>query len=252
MIHRIDVHHHLLTPRLVEELSSVGIDHAGGSALPSWKPQDSLAMMDRHGIDVALLSMPVPLQFGDQVHTRDVARSLNEFGAECVARWPQRFGLFATLPLPDVGAALDEIAYAFDTFGADGIGLLSNHAGVYLGDPRLEPVVAELDRRGAVAFGHPTVFTGGEIPTAPNAGSPIPTIEPSLLEFIFDTTRTVASLVISATLKRYPRVRFILSHAGGTIPYVHDRILDARRSSRSSGARKLVRSRPPRLRPSSA
>jgi len=149
-----------------------------------------------------------------------MARALNAFGAHCVARAPERFGLLAALPLPDVEGALAEIAYAFDTLGADGIALLSNHAGVYLGDRCFDPVFEELDRRAAVVHVHPTAD--------PHVASPVAGLEPSVLEFVFDTTRAVANLIVSGTLARYPRVRLILAHAGGVVPYVRDRILDRR------------------------
>jgi 6-methylsalicylate decarboxylase len=113
-----------------------------------------------------------------------------------------------------------EIAYAFDTLGADGIALLSNHAGVYLGDRCFDPVFEELDRREAVVHVHPTAD--------PHVASPVAGLEPSLLEFVFDTTRAVANMIVSGTLARYPRVRLILAHAGGVVPYVRDRILDRR------------------------
>src|SRR5215208_229540 len=191
-LRRIDVHHHILTPEYVEELAKVGVVEAGGVPLVQlerWKPEDSLAVMDRHGIETALLSVSSPgLCFGDAAKAREMARSLNEFAA--------------------------------------GVGLLSNHEGVYLGDPRFEEVFAALDRRAAVAFVHPTVFTGSQIPSAPNAGSPVPTIQSSVLEFVFDTTRAVANLISSGTLKRYPNVRIILSHAGGAVPLFADRLID--------------------------
>jgi len=227
---RIDVHHHILTPEYVEELAKVGVVEAGGVPLVQlerWKPEDSLAVMDRYGIETALLSVSSPgLCFGDAAKAREMARSLNEFAAGCARRWPGRFGFFATLPLPDVKAALSEMGYALDTLGAAGVGLLSNHEGVYLGDPQLEKVFEELDRREAVAFVHPIVFTGSEIPSAHNAGSPVPTIQSSVLEFVFDTTRAVANLISSETLKRYPNVRIILSHAGGAVPLFADRLID--------------------------
>jgi predicted TIM-barrel fold metal-dependent hydrolase len=155
-----------------------------------------------------------------------MARSLNEFAAECVTRWPTRFGFFAVLPLPDVDAALAEIDYALDTLHADGVGLLSNYAGIYLGDPQLDAIFAELDRRAAVIHVHPTIYTGNQPPTGKNAGSPLPTVEGSVLEFVFDTTRAVANLVFSGTLKRYQRMRIILSHAGGAVPLFAERLLD--------------------------
>jgi predicted TIM-barrel fold metal-dependent hydrolase len=223
---RIDVHHHLLTPEYLEELAKVGIVEAGGVSFPHWTPEDALGVLDRAEIQTALLSLSSPgLCFGNAPKERVVARALNEFAAESVIRWPKRFGFFATLPLPDVEAALAEIIYTLDTLHADGIGLLSNYAGIYLGDARFDPVVAELDRRAAVVFIHPTVFTGSEIPVARNAGSPVPALPGFMLEFVFDTTRAVANLVISGTLTKYPHLRIILSHAGGTVPFVAHKIV---------------------------
>jgi 6-methylsalicylate decarboxylase len=223
---RIDVHHHYLPAELIDELERVGIQHAGGQPLTPSRPADSLAVMDRYEIATALLSVPIPLTFGDAATTRRVARMVNEASAEAVADDPERFGLFAALPLPDVVGAMEEIAYALDTLRADGVMLLSNHAGVYLGDPRLEPVFAELDRRASVVFVHPAVYAGDRLAIDPHAGSPVPTLEPSLFEFVFDTTRAVANLIIGGTLRRHPNLRLILAHAGGTAPYVRDRILD--------------------------
>ena len=223
---RIDVHHHLLTPEYLEELAKVGVVESGGVSFPRWKPEDSLAVLDRAETRAALLSLSSPgLCFGDATKEREIARALNEFPAQTVTRWPERFGFFATLPLPDPEAGLAEISYALDTLHADGIGLLSNYAGIYLGDARFDPIFAELDRRAAVIFIHPTVFTGSEIPSAKNAGSPVPTLPGFMLEFVFDTTRAVANLVISGMLKKYPNLRIILSHAGGTVPFIAHKIV---------------------------
>lgn len=141
---RIDVHHHYVTIELIEALDEVGVRHVAGQPLTVSPPGGSLAVMDRYQIATALLSVPIPLTVRDP---RRVARSLNEAGASAVADARGRFGLLAALPLPDVDGALAEIDYALDTLDADGILLLSNYAGVYLGDPYIEPIFAELDRR---------------------------------------------------------------------------------------------------------
>lgn len=223
---RIDVHHHMLTPDYLEELSRVGLMESGGIPFPHWTPEDSLGFLDRAEIQTALLSLSTPgLCFDNAAKERAVARALNEWAAENVTRWPKRFGFFATLPLPDVEAALAEINYALDTLHADGIGLLSNYAGIYLGDARFDPIFAELDRRATTVFIHPTLFTGNELPVARNAGSPVPTLPAFLLEFVFNTTRAVANLVLSGALKKYSQMRIILSHAGGTVPFVAERMI---------------------------
>lgn len=223
----IDVHHHFYTSEYIEELAKIGVAEGGGSQFPQWKPENSIDVMDRYGIDISILSVPMPVwYFKDSKKMSGTARSLNDFAAETVSRWPERFGFLAALPLPDVDAALNEINYAFDTLHADGVGLMSNYAGIYLGDARFENIFSELNKREATVTIHPSVFTGDDIPSSRNAGSPIPSIEPSLFEFIFDTTRAAANLVISGTIKRYPNIRFILSHAGGTVPFVANRIID--------------------------
>lgn len=223
----IDVHHHFYTQEYIKELSSIGVVEGGGSQFPKWEPEKSLEVMERYGIDVSILSVPMPVwYFEDTKKMSDIVRSLNEFGTDIVKQWPSRFGVLATLPLPDVEATLREINYAYDILHVDGVNLMSNYQGFYLGDPCFEKVFAELDRRKAVVAIHPSVFTGSDIPSSKNAGSPIKTLEPSLFEFIFDTTRAVANLVISGTVKRYPNIKFILSHAGGTVPFVANRIID--------------------------
>ena len=103
--------------------------------------------------------------------------------------------------------------------------LLSNYAGIYLGDARFNPIFAELDRRSAVVFIHPNIFTGNAIPSGENAGSPVPTLPSFMLEFVFDTTRAAANFVLSGTLQKYSHLRIILSHAGGTIPFVAQKIV---------------------------
>jgi 6-methylsalicylate decarboxylase len=219
---RIDVHHHYVTGALIDALAEVGIHYVGGQPLAATRLEDSLAVMDRYEIASALLSVPIPLTVRDAGR---VARSLNEAGAAAVGAAPGRFGLLAALPLPDVDAALAELAYGLETLRADGVLLLSNYAGVYPGDPRLESIFAELDRQAAVVLLHPAVSTGDRLPIEPDAGSPVPKLEPSLLEFPFDTTRAAANLILSGTLERYPNIQVILAHAGGTVPYMRDRIV---------------------------
>jgi predicted TIM-barrel fold metal-dependent hydrolase len=222
----IDVHHHMFPARLTDALLRAGVDRIGGEPVVNdWSPERSLVLMDRYGIDAAILSVPVPLQFADARPRRLLARELNEFGHETTRRFPGRFGFFATLPLPDVEAGVAEARYALDRLGADGVTMLTNHASVYQGDPRLAPIYAELDARQAVCFVHPTVPTGLHMPTG-NTGSPIPALQPSLLEFPFDTTRAVASLLVSRTLDRFPRIRFVFTHCGGCVSSLANRLID--------------------------
>ena len=216
--HRIDVHHHIIPSVYLEAMRRVGIaDPIPGVDYPDWDVQTTLAVMDRQGIATAIVSISDPgVYFGNVALARDLARQINEFSARLVADHPQRFGAFAVLPLPDVNAALRELAYALDTLKLDGIGLLTNYRGTYLGDAALDALFAELNRRQVVAFIHPS--------TPPSTDQPTFGLPPSLYEFTFDTTRMVANLLYSGTLDRYPNLRLILSHAGGTVPYLTKRL----------------------------
>lgn len=166
VIGRIDVHHHILPPVYMDALRATGFDRYGGIRFPAWRPEDSLEVMDRHGIAAAVVSVSTPgVAFGgDPAAARALARACNEWAAELVAAHPGRFGAFACLPLPDVDGALAEAAHALDTLGLDGVVLLASNGGRYLGDAVFEPLFEELNRRRAVAFLHPTTPPGAPLP----------------------------------------------------------------------------------------
>jgi 6-methylsalicylate decarboxylase len=222
----IDVHHHMLPPRLVDALNEHGVRTMGGEPLPAWEPRVSLDIMDRWGIARAVLSVPIPLHFLPSEAAEALAGEINEFGAECARRWPDRFGYFAALPLPDIDAAVAEAARTLDRGGASGVAMLSNHGGVYQGDPGLDPLYQELHRRRAVAFVHPAVFTADRYPSQPGDGSPVPGIQPSQLEFGFDATRAVANLLLHKVDRRFPGIRFVFTHGASCVPSVLHKLLD--------------------------
>ncbi|MBN3842797.1 2-hydroxy-1-naphthoic acid nonoxidative decarboxylase [Burkholderia sp. Ac-20349] len=206
---RIDVHQHVVPPFWADALPAHGGDPSGWGS-PAWSPENAIAFMDSLEIQTGVLSLTAPgVQGWNGQAKRDMARQVNEYVAGLVAQRPTRFGNFATLPLPDVDGTLAEIGHAFDTLKADGVVLLSNYGGVYLGDPAFESVWAELDRRHAVVFIHPAKPAIDAVP-----GMPGP-----LLDYPFDTTRTAVQLVLNGVIARHPNVRIILSHAGGFLPY---------------------------------
>jgi 6-methylsalicylate decarboxylase len=211
-----DVHHHMLTPGLVGALEKHGVHTIGGEPFPSWKPEASLEIMDRVGIQCAVLSTPIPLDLLD-TGAETMARELNDYAADCMSRWPDRFGFFASLPLPDVDATVREAVRVLDESGASGVLMLSNHAGVYQGDRVLDPLYDTLNRRRAVVFVHPTA-----------CHSPIPVIQPSQLEFGFDATRTVANLLINSVPQRFPDIRFVFTHSASCVPSVAHKLIDRR------------------------
>jgi predicted TIM-barrel fold metal-dependent hydrolase len=228
--HRIDVHHHILPPNYVRMVGDARIGPlivAGKT--PVWTPQHSIEAMDRNGIEKAVTSISAPgLWFGDVEATKALTRECNEFAAQIRSDHPNRFGLFASLPLPDIDGSLREIAYALDTLKADGVGLLTNYDGKYPGDPVFAPVFDELNRRGAIVYFHPT--------EAPCCHADPLQIPAATLDFPFDTTKAVTSLLFGGTFARCRDIRFIFSHAGGTIPFLAQRIarLEARPEFRDS------------------
>ncbi|MEJ8814399.1 amidohydrolase family protein [Variovorax ureilyticus] len=215
----IDVHSHYLPPvyaRALQEAGLVTLD--GGFPVPRWSEEMALSHMDRHNIETSMLSVSSPTVgfLKDSRARRLLAREVNVFAAELVQRKPNRFGAFATLPLPDVQASLEEIGHALDVLHLDGVVVETNIHGIYLGDARLDPLFAELNRRRATLFLHPTSPPCLE---AVGLGRPAP-----ILEFPMDTARTVTDLVFAGTLTRYPDIRMIVPHAGGALAAVAERI----------------------------
>jgi predicted TIM-barrel fold metal-dependent hydrolase len=214
----IDVHAHFVTDHYISVAKTAGHEHPDGmSGWATWDVESHLQLMDQGGIATGMLSVSSPgTHFGDDQAARDLTREVNEFGAGLVRDHPGRFGQFASLPLPDVDGALRETAYALGDLGSDGVAIETNAHGHYLGDQRFDPVWAELDRRHAVVFVHPTSPPGYP---AVSLGRPRP-----MLEFIFDSTRTVSDLVFTGLLGRYPNIQWIFTHGAGTLPLLADRM----------------------------
>ena len=217
-MNRIDVHTHFLPESYRAAASAAG--HAqpdGMPALPEWSAAEHVAVMDRQGIATAMLSISSPgVHYGDDAAARDLARAVNEEGHRAVVDHPGRFGQFASLPIPDVDGAIAEIAHCYDRLDVDGVALLTNVGGTYLGDAALGPVFAELNRRHARVFIHPTSPPCFE---RLSFGRPRP-----MLEFLLDTTRAVVDLVLGGTIARHPDIEFIVPHCGATLPMIADRV----------------------------
>lgn len=222
---RIDVHQHVVPPFWAAALPSHGGDPSGWSS-PQWTPDSAIAFMDAQQIDMGILSLTAPSVTGWTGNARrDMARRVNEYAAGLAAKRPMRFGNFATLPLPDIDGALLEIEHAFSTLRADGVVLLSNYEGRYLGEPMFDPLWAALDRSAAVVFIHPGKPALRVIPDLPGP----------IVDYPFDTTRTAVHLALHGVLERYPRVRIILAHAGGFLPYAAHRFAKLAASVRPQG-----------------
>ncbi|RZL82847.1 MAG: amidohydrolase [Rhodococcus sp. (in: high G+C Gram-positive bacteria)] len=215
----VDVHAHFVTERYVSAARAAGHHQPDGMpGWPGWDVSDHLALMDEGRIGTSMLSVSSPgTHFGDDRAARDLSREVNEFAAELVRRHPGRFGHFANLPMPDVDGSLREIDYALDVLGSDGVAVETNAHGHYLGDSRFEPVWAELDRRNAVVFVHH--------PTSPPCHEAVSLDRPRpMLEFLFDSARTVSDLVFAGVLVRHPNIEWVFTHGGGALPLVADRM----------------------------
>ncbi|HEV2748884.1 MAG TPA: amidohydrolase family protein [Gemmatimonadales bacterium] len=208
----IDTHQHVLPDFFWRETENAQAP-VGGLAPLRWSKEASIAFMDDAGIDVAVVSLSTPgVHTGDSAKARALARRCNEFAAQLVHARPDRFASFACIPLPAIDASLEELSYALDVLGADGLVLFTNSNGVYLGDAVLEPVFEELERRKAIVFVHPN--------PSPDAVAHSLRLPDNLLDFPTDTNRAVAQMHYTNRFARTPHVTYIFSHAGGSIPYL--------------------------------
>jgi predicted TIM-barrel fold metal-dependent hydrolase len=209
---KIDVHHHYLPPQHVQKI----LAQRQGGAPPKWTPELSLEQLEMNGVATAMMSIVQPgIWTGNAEDSRSLCRYCNDYGAQLVKDHPGRFGLFGPLPLPDTEGSLREIEYLFDTLKADGVGLLTQYDGKYPGDPAFAPVFEELNRRQAIVYFHPT---NPDCCAALVKGVTVGTIE-----FATDTSRAIASLMFSGTTTKFPNIRFIFSHGGGTVPFLLSR-----------------------------
>ena len=218
--HRIDTHHHPYPPVYVKKTGEVlrHTTHAFYDRLTKWQPSQAIEAMDKNGIAVSVLSISTPsVWLGSPVASRTFARECNEAAAKIQSDHKRRFGHFAALPLPDLDGCLQEIEYAIDELKADGFALTTNYVDKYPGDEAFAPVFDELDRRKAVVYFHPTA--------ASFAFNVVPNIPPPTIEFPFDTTRAITSLLFGGTFHRCPNIKWIFSHGGGALPMLANRLV---------------------------
>jgi predicted TIM-barrel fold metal-dependent hydrolase len=230
--HRIDTHHHPYPPVYVEKTGDVlkKTTHAFYDKLTKWQPSQAVEAMDKSGIAVSVLSVSSPsVWLGDAEASRVFARECNEAAAKIQRDHRGRFGHFASLPLPDTEGSLREIEYALDHLGADGFALTTNYLDRYPGDEVFRPVFEELNERKAVVYFHPTA--------ASFAFNTIPGVPPPTIEFPFDTTRAIVSLLFGGTFHRCSNIKWIFSHGGGALAMFAHRLQGLAKNRPELGAR---------------
>ena len=216
-LRRIDVHQHYSSPAYFDLLvkhNAITVNN-----FRNYTPQRNIDEMDKAGVTTAMLSPTAPaVWFGDAEEARKAARELNEYAAaKMVEDFKGRYGLFATLPMPDVEGTLKEIEYAYDTLKVDGVAFLTSYDNKWLGDKTFDPIFDELNRRNAVVYTHPL--------EAACCKNPLTGVSAQTLEYPTDTTRIIMNLIVSNTATRCPNIKFIFSHAGGTLVSIAQRFL---------------------------
>lgn len=201
---RIDVHYHVFPPEAIAA--------SRNPAQQSWTVARAIEELDRNGVATGIAS-------AGSATPVDRARAFNEFAARLGGDHKGRFGLFATLPLPGIDASLKEIEYALDVLKADGLGIITSYGDLWLGDPKLRPVMAELNRRKAVVYVHPA-----DAPCCVNMSYWTPPVVGSWIEWPMHTARTILSLMLNKVMIAFPDIRFIFAHDGGTMPMLIGRL----------------------------
>lgn len=215
---KVDFHSHYLSKTYYDYLEKYEAEKPDGFPTPKWSVESHLSLMNQLGIAFAFLSVSSPnLSKADKDTQIKMVRQINMEGAEIVRQYPERFGLFANLPLPHTQEAVEEARFCIEELKADGFGLSTHYAGVYLGDERYEDLMEYLDSIGAVVAVHPVKPAG--LPKGINGELPIPA-----MEFFMDTTRTFTHMVLHNIFGKYPNIKWIFPHAGAFIPILSDRI----------------------------
>ena len=209
---RVDVHNHIAPPEYIAAMGDLG------PPLKRWSLAKTIEDMDEGDVETAIVSITqISSRLDDREQIRRMARICNDYAAKLVADDPRRFGMFTCLPLPDIEGSLREIEYGMDVLKADGIGMYTSYRDKWLGNPAFDPVFEELNRRKAVIYVHPQ--------TPDCCENLIPGFGEANIEYGTDTTRAIAGMVFSGSTLRYPDIRMIWSHAGGTMPFLIERFI---------------------------
>ena len=208
----IDVHSHIITPEFMSALEKEGRLLDEGFPLPKWDAESQLKWMDEAGIQISVLTLAAP-----NPTSVTVLRETNEAAARLKREHPDRFRFCASLPLPNVNAAIEEARYALDVLGADGIKLATNVQGQYLGAPELDTLFSFLNERKAVVILHP--HRPEPVNRQVMEQTPL-----AMQEYLSETTRAVSNMISRNVLARYPNVKVVVPHCGAYLPLMVPRM----------------------------
>lgn len=215
-----DIHQHYVPESYKQALLKHGTKgtESDGLPLPKWSVEEQLKFMDKFNIKTAYISLATPHPYwNDEEETINIVREINNEGAEIVKKYPERFKLLATLPLPNVENSIKEIDYAYDTLNAVGIKLPTNAGGIYLGEKDFEPVFEKLNERKAVIVLHPV--SQAAVPDTIFKQYP-----PAVVQYLQETTTAVMNLILSGTLEKYTDIKIVIPHGGSLLPALADRL----------------------------
>ncbi|AQY51468.1 hypothetical protein PWEIH_14821 [Listeria weihenstephanensis FSL R9-0317] len=215
---KIDLHAHYLSPGYKQFLHDYFDDMGDGVKTPAYEIETTLGIMAQTDIDYSVISISSPHpNTGEEDSTIALIHEVNSYGALQQASYPDKIGFFASLPIPYVQASLETIDTALDEQHAIGFTLPTNSHGVYLGDARLDPIMARLNERAAIVAIHPNEPATHDKNVAGDIPAPI-------MEFFFDTTRTVMNMLQNGVFTRYPNIRFIIPHGGAVLSLIVERV----------------------------
>lgn len=213
---KVDFQAHYLPKVYYDFLEEEGFYCPDGFPAPEWDEAWLQEAMTELSISYALLSISSPSVFtGNKFRSRELARKINEEGAQIVSHAPGNLGFLATLPLPLVHSSIFEARYCLDELHADGVGLMTNYGGVYLGDRRLDELMAELDGGSALTVMHPTQ----PVVMVPDVNEEIPV---PAFEYFVETTRAFLNMAQNDTFTLYPNIRWVVPHVGAFLSILAD------------------------------
>lgn len=217
-LERIDMHSHYFPDKYYHLLNKYDITHPDNVFVPKWNLKDHLSKMEKANIIYTALSITSPFfNFVDSSELAQAVRECNEEGSKIAEENPDKIGILASLPLPDIQASIDEIEYCTKKLNVKGFALPTHASGVYMGNPALDPVMKALDDVGALVTLHPT--SPALVIENVNETLPIP-----LFEFYVDTTRAMLNMVYRKVFDKFPNIRFVMPHGGGCFTTMVERL----------------------------